>query len=237
MISAIPEPASLYSPANAKISKVALYARVSMEKDEEDPRAQNPENQLAPLRKYAQDQGLTIYSEYIDEISGARRSRPALDQLRRDARWRRFSLVLTTKVDRFARSVRDLYSLLDELLESKVGVRFVDQLEASTDTPQGELVLGILGHVAQFERSLISSRTKAGIAVYREKKGRRWGRRRKRVSAAKVAKLRAEDLSLREIAQRLEISEPTVRRRLRECVKKGYSKSSSEKDVSEGGIN
>jgi DNA invertase Pin-like site-specific DNA recombinase len=215
----IQEPASLYSPANAKPLKVALYARVSLEKDDkEDPRFQDPENQLASLRRYAAETGCVgfiVYREYSDRISGARRSRPQLDQLLRDARGHRFSLVLATKVDRLARSVTDLYSLLEELKSTQVGVRFIDQPEASTDTPQGELVLGILGHVAQFERSLISSRTKAGIARYRAQEGR-WGRKRQEVDSAEIVRLREQELSLPEIARRLETSEWIVRSRLRE---------------------
>ena len=211
----IQEPASLYSPANTKVLKVALYARVSMEKDEEDPRAQDPENQFVPLRWYAEENQYTMYAEYTDKISGAHRSRPQLDQLLRDARGHRFSLVLTTKVDRLARSVRNLYSLLEELQGSHVRVRFIDQPEASTDTPQGELVLGILGHVSQFERALISSRTKAGIVTYRAKEGR-WGRKRLSVDSTEIVTLKAQGYSIREISRRLEISEWTVRSRLRE---------------------
>jgi DNA invertase Pin-like site-specific DNA recombinase len=216
--------------------KVALYARVSLEKDKEDPRFQDPENQLVPLRHHAFQQSYDVHGEYADKISGASRSRPQLNRLRADARAHRFSLVLAMKVDRLARSVPDLYSILGELKDSHVGVRFIDQPEASTDTPQGELVLGILGVVSQFERSLISSRTKAGIAVYREKESC-WGRKRKSATPAEVAKLKAQDLSLREIARRLEISEPTVRRRLRECVKKGIPIRTRETRMSEGGIN
>jgi DNA invertase Pin-like site-specific DNA recombinase len=189
-----------------------------MEKDEEDPRAQDPENQLAPLRRYAQENLYAVYAEYADKISGVRRSRPQLDQLLRDAKGHRFSLVLSTKVDRLARSVRDLYSLLEELQGSHVRVRFIDQPEASTDTPQGELVLGILGHVSQFERALISSRTKAGIVSYRAKEGR-WGRKRLSIGTPEIDSLRAQGYSIREISRRLNISDWTVRARLRE--KKG----------------
>lgn len=229
----IQEPASLYSPANTKVLKVALYARVSMDKDEEDPRAQNPENQLVPLRRYAEENTHTIYKEYTDEISGARRSRPQLDQLLRDAKGHRFSLVLAIKVDRLARSVRDLYSLLEELQGSHVRVRFIDQPEASTDTPQGELVLGILGHVSQFERALISSRTKAGITVYRAKEGR-WGRKRLSTNVEEIVTLKAQDYSIREISRRLKVSEWTVRSRLRE--EKGRVKDVKEDPQKTGGM-
>ena len=211
----VQEPASLYSPANANQLKVALYARVSMPQEGEDPRAQDPENQLIPLRRFALEQGHLVYQEYTDRCTGASKDRPGLDQLLRDGRAHRFSLVLTTKVDRFARSVAHLYSLLDDLHGVNVGVRFIDQLEASTDTPQGELVLGILGHVSQFERRLISTRTMAGIVRYRAQ-NERWGRPRVDVCLEDILSLRAQGRSLREIAEELEVSEWTVRSRLRE---------------------
>lgn len=211
----IQEPASLYSPANTKILRVALYARVSMQREGEDPRAQDPENQLIPLRKHAMDAAYAVHAEYVDRWTGADRDRPGLEQLMRDARGHRFSLVLTTKVDRFARSPRHLYNLLEELHQENVGVRFIDHPEASTDTPQGELVLGILGHVAQFERALISSRTKAGIVRYRAEKGH-WGRGRLSIGVDDIVALKAQDYSIREISRRLKVSEWTVRSRLRE---------------------
>jgi DNA invertase Pin-like site-specific DNA recombinase len=237
MISVIPEPASLYPPANAKPTKVALYARVSLEKeDREDPRFQDPENQLVPLRRFAIEQLHMVHAEYADKISGASRSRPKLNRLLADARAHRFSLVLAVKVDRLSRSVSDLYSILEQLEKSHVKVHFIDQPNVSTDTPEGEAMLGMLGVFAQFERSSISSRTKAGIAVYRSR-NERWGRPREKADLKEIASLRAQELSIREISRRLEVSEPTVRRRLRECVKKGIPICARETRMSEGGIN
>lgn len=211
----IQEPASLYSPANTNRLKVALYARVSMPREEEDPRAQHPENQLIPLRKYVLEHGLDVYQEYVDRASGADKDRAGLQQLLRDARGHRFSLVLTTKVDRFARSTLHLHTLLDDLHQMKVGVRFTEDSAASTDTPEGELVLGILGVVAQFERKIISRRTKGGIVRFRAEKGR-WGRKRLAVDSTEIARLHEQELSIREISRRMAVSEWVVRTRLRE---------------------
>ena len=206
------EPAGSYTPAKA--TRVALYARVSMPREGDDPRAQHPENQLIVLRRHAKDLGLEVYHEYIDRISGAEEDRPGLGQLLRDARGHRFSLVLTTKVDRFARSLLHLLNLLKELKGYGVSVRFTDDSEASTDTPHGELVLGILGSVAQFERNLISSRTKAGIARYRSEEGR-WGPTGSGVTSEQVRELRGKGLSIREVAEQLKVSVGTVHSRLR----------------------
>jgi DNA invertase Pin-like site-specific DNA recombinase len=219
MNSAIQEPASLYSPANTKILKVALYARVSMEKDDkEDPRYQDPENQLLPLRRYAADRSYTVHAEYTDRISGASRSRPQLTSLLRDARANRFSLVLTTKVDRLARSLLDLCTVLKDLQDLRIGVRFIDMPEASTDTPHGAFTLQVLGAAAEFERTLISSRTKAGIARYCLD-GKSWGRRPK-VTVDEVVRLRADGLSVKQIMEQLKISKWTVQERFRKQARK-----------------
>lgn len=227
----IREPAGSYT--QGKATRAALYARVSMPQEGEDPRAQHPENQLIILRKHAEDLGLEVYQEYIDRCSGATKDRDDLEQLLRDARGHRFSLVLTTKVDRFARSVLHLLNLLEELKGYGVRVHFTEDAAASTDNPQGELVLGILGSVAQFERNLISSRTKAGIARYRSEKGR-WGPKGVSVTPEEVLRLRDDEgLSVRQIADRLEISVGTVHSRLRS--EKGRGESSKEEDPETGG--
>ena len=167
------------------------------------------------LRRHAEDLGLEIYHEYVDRASGADLDRKGIAQLLRDARGHRFTLVLTTKVDRFARSVKHLINLLEELNGYGVKVRFTQDAAASTDTPQGELVLGILAVVAQFERRIIATRTSDGIARYRHEKGY-WGPKRKRhITPQKVQCLRKEGLSIREISKRLKISVGTVHARLR----------------------
>lgn len=215
MISSIQEQASLYSPTNTKVLKVALYARVSLEKDDkENPRYQDPENQLLPLRRYAAGQGHIVHGEYTDRISGVSRSRPQLNRLLSDARANRFSLVLATKVDRLARSLLDLCALLKELQGFRVGVRFIDMPEASTDTPHGAFTLQVLGAAAEFERTLISSRTKAGIIRFRSE-GNSWGRRRK-VTTEDVIRLRASGRSVSQIMEQLKVSRWTVQQRLRE---------------------
>jgi DNA invertase Pin-like site-specific DNA recombinase len=215
----IQEPASLYSPPNTKILKVALYARVSLETDDkENPRFQDPENQLLPLRRYAADRAYTVHAEYIDKISGASRSRPQLNNLLKDARANRFSLVLTTKVDRLARSLLDLCTLLKELQDFRVGVRFIDMPEASTDTPHGAFTLQVLGAAAEFERTLISSRTKAGIARHRLE-GKPWGRRPK-TSVDEVVRLRASGLSVKQIMKQLNVSKWAVQERFRQQARK-----------------
>ena len=100
-----------------KISKVALYARVST-----SDKGQDPEMQLRELlREYAEQQGFTVVMEYVDNgVSGAKESRPELNRLMADARARKFGAVLVWKIDRFGRSLKHLVNALADLTGWKV---------------------------------------------------------------------------------------------------------------------
>ena len=86
--------------------KAALYARVST-------LDQEPENQLAELRRYVEARGWQA-TEYVDRgVSGAKDKRPALDRLLADARRRRFDAVVCWRLDRLGRNLRHLVILLE----------------------------------------------------------------------------------------------------------------------------
>src|ERR1700682_1822723 len=165
-------------------TRVAVYSRVSTH------HGQDPELQLRELREYTASRGLTIVQEYTDVgYSGSKESRPALNQLMADACQRRFDAVLVWKLDRFGRSLRHLVNSLAEL--EALGVAFVslrDNLALST--PSGRLMFQIIGAMAEFERSLIVERVRAGMRNARAK-GRRLGRPRVTVDARKIAALRS----------------------------------------------
>lgn len=145
----------------AKITSVALYARVST-----SDKGQDPEVQLQPLRAMAASRGWKVEIEYVDHgFSGAKDRRPKLDQLMMDViKGRRdFQAVLVWKFDRFARSSKHLLSALETFNENSVA--FVSMTEGvDTSTPLGKLVFTILGAVAEMERALIIERIKAGLA-------------------------------------------------------------------------
>jgi len=186
--------------------RAALYARVST-KD----KGQNPELQLGELREYAARRGFEIFDIYADVgVSGAKDSRPQLDRLMRDALARKFDVLMVWKLDRFGRSLRHLVNALAEF--ESVGVAFVslrDNLDLGT--PAGRLMFQIIGAMAEFERSLIQERVKAGLAAARAR-GQRLGRPRIMVGSSRVAELRAQGLPWREIAHRLKVSPTTARR-------------------------
>jgi DNA invertase Pin-like site-specific DNA recombinase len=92
--------------------KAAIYARVST-------LDQEPENQLAELRRYVEARGWTAV-EYVDKgVSGAKDRRPALDRLVTDAKRRRFDVLVCWRLDRLGRNLKHLVILLEDLFEQR----------------------------------------------------------------------------------------------------------------------
>jgi DNA invertase Pin-like site-specific DNA recombinase len=149
--------------------RAAIYARVSTFDQE-------PENQLAELRRYVEARGWTV-KEYTDRgVSGAKDHRPALDQLVADATRRRFDVLVCWRLDRLGRNLKHLIGLLDDL--QALGVPFISLAEGiDCTTPAGKLQMHILGAIAEFERARIAERVKAGLARARAQ-GKRLGRPR-----------------------------------------------------------
>ncbi len=154
--------------------RVAAYARVSTAD-------QTCENQLLELRQYCTAREWPVPVEYVDTgVSGSKDRRPALDNLIRDARRRRFDVLVCWRLDRLGRNLRHLVSLLDDL--QALGVAFVSLGEGiDCTTPAGELQLHILAALAEFERERIRERVIAGLERAK-KQGKRLERTRSRPS-------------------------------------------------------
>ena len=84
--------------------------------------------------------------------------------------------LVTVKLDRLARSIRDLLHLLDQVKEAGARFRALDDQWCDTTTPQGELILTVMGGLAEFERKLIRQRCEEGIKRAKAK-GTKFGRR------------------------------------------------------------
>src|ERR1700678_2693146 len=128
----------------------------------------------------------------------------------RDAHQRRFDVIIVWKFDRFARSVSHLLRALETF--NALGIAFVSLSEQmDTTTPAGRMVFTVLGAVAELERSLIVERVRAGLrnAVA---KGKKLGRPRCEVNAARIVELRASGRSWRKIARTMGVSAKTCRR-------------------------
>ena len=185
----------------ALCARAAIYARVSTVDQE-------PENQLVELRRYVEARGWEA-TEFVDRgVSGAKDRRPALDRLVNDAKRRRFDVLVCWRLDRLGRNLRHLVTLLDDL--QALGVAFVSLGEGiDCTTPAGRLQLHILAALAEFEKSRIAERVRAGLARVRAN-GTRLGRPRAVVPAARVAAV--AHLSAREAAAQLRVSVSTVNR-------------------------
>src|SRR5216683_1882140 len=181
--------------------KVAIYARVST-------LDQEPENQLAELRRYAEARGWTAV-EYVDKgVSGAKDRRPALDRLVADAARRRFDVVVCWRLDRLGRNLKHLVTLIEEL--QTLGIAFVSLGEGiDCTTPTGKLQLHILAALAEFERGRIQERVRAGLARARAQ-GVRLGRPPRRIDPERLATVAG--LPEREAARRLGIPRSTFQR-------------------------
>jgi DNA invertase Pin-like site-specific DNA recombinase len=183
--------------------RAAIYGRVST-------LDQEPENQLAEIRRYTEARGWSCH-EYVDRgVSGAKDRRPALDELLKDAKRRRFDVVVCWRLDRLGRNLRHLILLLDEL--QAMGVAFVSLNEGiDATTPAGRLQLHLLGAIAEFERERIKERVISGMARAKAQ-GKHLGRPRLRVSSDLLESVRG--LPIREAAKRLGVSRSSAQRLL-----------------------
>lgn len=135
--------------------KVAIYCRVSTED-------QSLDNQVKLCQKHCETKEYSIYKVYTDVISGASTSRPSFNEMLEDMRHYKFAGVVVTKLDRIGRSLQHLLSLFDEF--NNKGVEFIAVTQnIDTTTPSGKLQMQIMGAFAEFERNLISERTKEGM--------------------------------------------------------------------------
>lgn len=143
----------------------AIYARVSTEE-------QHPEIQVDELKNYTSYQNIKVYNVYVDKTSGSRSSRPSLNDLMFDMRQGCFNCVVVYKLDRLGRSLKHLINICEEFHNKGVDLIVTSQ-SIDTSTASGKLLFNILGSVAEFERELISERTKLGQRKNRHLVGKR----------------------------------------------------------------
>jgi DNA invertase Pin-like site-specific DNA recombinase len=136
--------------------KAAIYCRVSTEE-------QNTSSQLAACQLHCQRNEIEVFRTYVDNgVSGTRESRPAFNELLADMRQYKFNAIVITKLDRLARSLQHLLRLIDEF--NVLGVHLIATTQGiDTHSATGKLQLQIMGAFAEFERTLISERTKEGL--------------------------------------------------------------------------
>jgi len=168
------------------------YARVSTHD-------QDPALQLDALEKEGCERVFT------ETASGAQRDRPelkaALDYMRPG------DTLVVWRLDRLARSMKQLIETVEGLENREVGFRSITE-SIDTTTPGGKLVFHIFGALAEFERSIIQERTRAGLAAARARgcTGGRPSVLDDKDKVAAIALLRDPDIPVKEVARRLGIS-------------------------------
>lgn len=146
------------------MGRVIGYCRVSTED-------QNLDMQEQAIEKYAKEKGLELIM-YVEKISSRKETRGELEHAMKATT--NGDLFVVFKLDRLARSTKELFTLTGELNEK--GVEFVSINDAfDTTTPTGKAMFGMLAVFAEFERDIIQQRTKAGLESAR-KRGRVGGR-------------------------------------------------------------
>ena len=172
------------------------YARISTHQQDTD-------SQIAALHEAGCER------IYEDVFSGRTKERPELKKLF-DA-LREGDVVIVWKLDRLGRSLKDLIEIIEHFKSQ--GIHFKSLSEnIDTTSAAGELVFHIIGAMAQFERNLISERTKAGLAAARAR-GKKGGRKQK-LSNADIKKARAmlvdKTVAVADVAKHFSISRPTL---------------------------
>lgn len=178
------------------------------------------EMQKVAIRQYAEPRGYEL--EFFEDKakSGKNTQRPEFERMLKSIE-RRPKVVIVSKIDRFARSLSDLLRMLEFLDQKGIGFVSVNDPGIDTTTPNGRLLLQILGAFAEFERNMINSRTKAGREQAMSR-GVKFGRPALKtrngsfIDRRKVLELKGKGLSARAIAKLLECSTTPVLRVLRE---------------------
>lgn len=138
------------------------YARVSTED-------QSLDLQIDALTRA----GVLPDNMHVEKISGASKHRPALEFAIKDLR--EGDTLVVWRLDRLARSMRQLYATLDQIIAKGASFRSLSE-NFDINQAMGRLYLAVAGAFAEFERELISERTRAGIAAVRARReGSSWG--------------------------------------------------------------
>ena len=148
-----------------------------------------------------------VYAEQVSSVADRPKLTAALDELREG------DTLVVTKLDRLARSMRDLMNIVDKIQEHQASLRIV-AMNLDTTTPTGRLMLSMLGSVAQFEREMMLERQREGIAKAKAE-GLYKGRKPTAMAKADDVKaLAAKGMGATEIAKTLGIGRASVYRAL-----------------------
>lgn len=185
--------------------RVAIYLRVSTTN-------QTTDNQRRELEAVAQASGWQIVEFYEDfGISGAKSKdkRPAFKRMLEDATRRKFDMVAAWSIDRLGRSLQDLVGFLNDINALNVDL-YLHQQAIDTSTASGKLIFHVCSVFAEFERSIISERVKAGLERAKSL-GKTLGRPRIRnAEYKKIVELLLDGYGIIKVAKMLKVGTSTV---------------------------
>jgi DNA invertase Pin-like site-specific DNA recombinase len=167
---------------------------------------QNPDSQRDALKRAGVDQ------IFLDTFTGTKANRPELNRMKDQLR--SGDTIVITRLDRLGRSTKDLLNLVSELQDQQVNLEVLEQ-SINTSTPEGKLFFTLVASFAEFEREIMRARTIDGLASARARG--RVGGRKPVMSSAKIAtakQMYADSKAVKEIAEVLGVSRPTVYRAL-----------------------
>lgn len=184
--------------------RAAIYCRCST--DQQDLTLQRDD-----LTEFCKRRGWAVTGIFEDKgVSGSKDSRPALDEMIKEARQGKFDVVLVWRFDRFGRSTAHLLNSLNEFRSQNVD--FVSLNEAlDTSTPTGKVLFTVIAAVAEFERNIITERVRAGVRKA-QANGVKCGRPRRGFDFKRAVELRRNGDSLRQIARQMGVSLSTLYR-------------------------
>ena len=189
------------------MKRAALYLRVSTI----DQTTANQERELRQVAERAGWEIVKVYKDYGISGSKGRDKRPAFDALHKAAARREIDIVMAWSVDRLGRSFQDLVAFLSEIHAASVDL-FLHQQGLDTTTPAGKALFQMMGVFAEFERSMIQERVRAGLRRAKDD-GKKLGRPRiaRQLEERILAALKAGE-TIRGVADKFDVNPSTVQR-------------------------
>ncbi len=189
---------------------VVGYLRVSTDH-------QTNENQRIRIKEFSERRGWNLIKIYEDIESGKKRKRPGLNELLKDARQDKFDKVLSVRVDRISRNMKDLIEIAGRLSDNAVSMTFTEQ-DLDITSSMGRAMFLIMGVFAELERSVMVERTIAGQNRAR-RQGKKIGRPKiNGMTIDKIKRLSEGGLSIRKISNECKVSIGTVQKVVSEKV-------------------
>ncbi len=201
------------------------YVRASTK---EEVKQGSMDRQKNTIKAWADQKGYEVIFYEDSAYTGKKIKRPGLERMFMEIDTYKPVAVIVTKIDRFARSLKDLQNMISDLQGKGVDFIAIEQPDINTSSSMGKLLLQLLGAFAEFEVNLINERTKAG-REYAMMRGVKFGRPELRckdgyIDKKKVIELYNMGFSIRGIAKAMKVSRTPIRRIVQSIHYDNYNK-------------